>query len=108
MQHQRTIALQAPQRASITAAIQSLQANVVDLEWDMQAEGQKLTELLNGPTIDEDAALAQVDRVLDIERQVKKAHLGLLIQIKNTLTAEQQAKLRRLQDSKRAITWTAS
>ena len=40
-----------------------------------------------------DAALAQVDEVLAVEREVKRAHITLLIQIKNTLSAEQQAKL---------------
>ena len=40
-----------------------------------------------------DAALAQVDEVLGVEREVKRAHITLLIQIKNTLSAEQQAKL---------------
>jgi len=31
--------------------------------------------------------------VLGVEREVKRAHITLLIQIKNTLSAEQQAKL---------------
>jgi len=34
-----------------------------------------------------------VDEVLGVEREVKRAHISLLIQIKNTLSAEQQAKL---------------
>ncbi len=35
-----------------------------------------------------DAALAQVDDVLGVEREVKRAHITLLIQIKNTLAVD--------------------
>jgi len=37
---------------------------------------------------------------MTIEGQVKHAHLGLLIQIKNQLDAEQQAKLLEIRDTK--------
>jgi hypothetical protein len=46
-----------------------------------------------------DAVLAQVDRVLAIEREVKRAHIAMLVRIKNTLTREQQAALHVLRDS---------
>ena len=59
----------------------------------MQAEAGKLTELLRQPRVDEAAALAQVDKVLGMEREVKRAQISLLIQIKNLLTPAQQQKL---------------
>jgi hypothetical protein len=31
--------------------------------------------------------------LLNVEREVKRVHIGLLIKLKNTLTTEQQAKL---------------
>lgn len=93
MQQQRNIGLTAEQRATITKAVQDLQARVLDFQWKMEDETQKLGERLREPTVDETAVLAQVDRVLGIEREVKRAHLALLVRIKNTLTAEQQAKL---------------
>jgi Spy/CpxP family protein refolding chaperone len=93
MQQQRAIGLKPEQRTTITRAIQELQAKVLDLQWQMQDEMQRLTELLDKPAVDQAAALAQIDKVLAVEREVKRAHMSLLIQIKNTLTPEQQAKL---------------
>ena len=93
MQHQQDIALRPEQRATITKAIQDFQTKVVDLQWRMQEQSQRLAALLEKPAVDQTAALAQVDEVLGVEREVKRAHITLLIQIKNALTAEQQAKL---------------
>ncbi|HEX4575286.1 MAG TPA: periplasmic heavy metal sensor [Gemmatimonadales bacterium] len=93
MQHARAIGLKPEQRTAITHAIQELQSKVLDLQWQMQDEVQRLTELLDKPAVDQAAALAQIDKVLAVERDVKRAHMGVLIQIKNTLTPEQQAKL---------------
>jgi Spy/CpxP family protein refolding chaperone len=62
----------------------------------MQAEQQKLVQLLKAQPIDEGAALSQVDRLLNQEHEVKKAQLSLLIRIKNLLSISQQAKLNEL------------
>jgi Spy/CpxP family protein refolding chaperone len=93
MQHQQDIGLRTEQRATITKAIQDFQSKVVDLQWRMQEQSQRLASLLEKPAVDQAAALAQVDQVLSVEREVKRAHIALLINIKNTLSAEQQAKL---------------
>ena len=93
MQHQRDIGLRAEQRATITKAIQDFQSKVVDLQWRMQEQSQRLASLLEKPAVDQAVALAQVDEVLGVEREVKRAHITLLINIKNTLSAEQQARL---------------
>ena len=93
MQHQQDIGLRAEQRAAITKAIQEFQTKVVDLQWRMQDQSQRLASMLDKPSVDQSAALAQLDEVLGVEREVKRAHMSLLIQIKNTLSAEQQAKL---------------
>lgn len=93
MQHQQDIGLRPEQRSTITKAITDFQTKVVDLQWRMQEQSQRLAALLEKPTVDQTAALAQVDEVLGVEREVKRAHITLLIQIKNTLSAEQQGKL---------------
>jgi len=93
MQHQQDIGLRAEQRAAITKAIQDFQGKVVDLQWRMQEQSQRLASLMEKPAVDQAAALTQVDEVLSVEREVKRAHITLLINIKNTLSAEQQAKL---------------
>ena len=96
MQHQQKIGLRAEQRATITEAIQQLQAKVVDLQWKMQEESQKFGDILARSPVNETEALAQVDRVLAVERDVKRAHIAMLVRIRNTLSAEQQATLRSL------------
>ena len=93
MRHQQDIGLAAEQRTAITKAIQDFQAKTIELQWRMEAETQKLGEMLSKPVADQAAVLQHLDQVLNVEREVKRAHIGLLVQIKNTLTAEQQARL---------------
>jgi Spy/CpxP family protein refolding chaperone len=99
MQHQQALGITANQRAAITAAIQKTQNRMLEVQWDMQSATQKLAELLGATPVDETAALAQVDRVLNLERGVKRAQLSLMIRIKNALTREQQAKLKVLRSA---------
>jgi Spy/CpxP family protein refolding chaperone len=101
MQHQQAIRLTPEQRTSITQGIRDFQLKVVELQWKMQDEAQKLTELVQAAKVDEAQTLAQVDRVLGIEREIKRAHMGLLIRIKNSLTQEQQVALTSMRDAKR-------
>jgi Spy/CpxP family protein refolding chaperone len=92
-QHQSEINLSAEQRAVITEAIKSFQEEVVETQWQMDEEQAKLGKMLEAATADEAQVLAQMDRVLGLEARVKRAHLGMLIRIKNTLTEEQQKQL---------------
>jgi Spy/CpxP family protein refolding chaperone len=101
MQHQQAIRLSAEQRTSITQSIRELQLKVVDLQWKMQDEAQKLNELVQGSRVDEAQTLAQVDRVLGFEREIKRAHMALLIRIKNSLTSEQQSALTTIRSGQR-------
>ena len=101
MQEQQAIGLKPEQRTAITRAIKDFQGKVLDLQWQMQEETGRFGELLDKPLVDQAAALAQIDKVLAVEREVKRAHIGLLIQIKNQLTAEQQARLAQLRPADR-------
>ena len=98
MIHQQHIGLTDAQRRAITGAITALQSKVVDLQWAMTSEQEALAELLDRPSVDEAAALARADRLMELERRVKHEHLATLIRIKNTLKPEQQARLRALAD----------
>ena len=101
MQHQQAIRLTPEQRTAVTQAIRDFQAKVVELQWKMQDETQKLTELVQETRVDETQTLTQVDRVLSIEREIKRAHMALLVRIKNTLTSEQQSTLASLRGATR-------
>lgn len=93
MQNHRRIDLSKDQRKTITKAIQATQAATVELGWSMQDAAARLNEEMSQQKIDADAALEAAGRVMELEGQVKRAHLGLLIKIKNTLDRGQQEKL---------------
>jgi Spy/CpxP family protein refolding chaperone len=59
----------------------------------MESQSEKLVTLLDVEPVTENAVLAQVDKVLDQERLVKKTQVSLLVRIKNLVTVEQQKKL---------------
>jgi Spy/CpxP family protein refolding chaperone len=93
MQHQTEIGLQDAQRAALTSAVQQAQGKFMDLQWKLSAEGEKMGRLLQPAQVDETQVLEEVDRILVLEREMKRAQIGLMVRIKNTLTAPQQAKL---------------
>jgi Spy/CpxP family protein refolding chaperone len=93
MQHQAEIGLQDSQRAELTSAIQQAQSKFTDLQWKLSAEGEKMGRLLQGTQVDEAQVLDQVDRILGVEREIKRAQVSLMVHIKNMLTPAQQAKL---------------
>ena len=99
MQHRRAIDLTDEQRDAISQMIQQLQGRVVRLQWELLDEVQQLTEIMDAPRVELDRALDQLEAVLDTEREIKQAHLEMLVRIKNLLSPEQQAALERLRES---------
>jgi Spy/CpxP family protein refolding chaperone len=99
MRYRQDIGLDDAQSKALKALVQTAQGRFLDLQWDMQSEAGKLAQLLRTPRVDETAALAQADRVLGMEREVKKAQLTLLVRIKNLLTPAQQDQLTGLRHS---------
>jgi Spy/CpxP family protein refolding chaperone len=93
LKYREVIGLDETQSKTLKGLVQRAQGRFLDLQWDMQAEAGKLSQLLHPPRVDESAALAQVDKVLGMEREVKKAQISLLVEIKNLLTPAQQQKL---------------
>lgn len=96
MQHQAEIGLTDAQRTTITTAMQQAQGKFVDMQFKLNGEGEKIARLLQGSSVDESQVLEQVDRILALERELKRAQIGLLVRLKNALTAQQQTKLGQL------------
>jgi Spy/CpxP family protein refolding chaperone len=96
LKYRQDIALDDAQSKSLKELVTKAQSRFLDLQWDMQVEAGKLAQLLRASRIDENTAIAQADRVLGMEREVKKAQLSLLVRIKNLLTPAQQEKLAEL------------
>ena len=93
MQYGQEIGLDDRQRTTIRDNVQKVQAKFLDLQWDLQEQSQKLVRLLQAKPVDETAVLAEADKVLALEREIKRAQISLLVKIKNLLTEPQQAKL---------------
>src|SRR5262245_65262342 len=93
MEHQRDIGLTPEQRDAITKEMTATHQKVLQLRWGLEEKSEALQKLLAADKIDEKAALARAGEVMDIEREMKQAHLTLLIRLKNQLTPEQQQKL---------------
>lgn len=96
MRHQKEIALTDAQRTTITSAMQHVQSRFVDLQFKLSGENEKLSGLLKVAAPNESQVLDQLDRILALERDVKRAQVGLLVRLKNTLTPQQQARLGQL------------
>jgi Spy/CpxP family protein refolding chaperone len=96
IQHQEAIGLSAEQKDSFKAEIRQAQLKFTELQWKLQDEMEKLIAVVKQPRVDEQQALAQLDKVLAAEREVKKEQVTLLVRIKNKLTPEQQSKLAEL------------
>jgi Spy/CpxP family protein refolding chaperone len=99
MKYRLEINLDEGQSRTIKEAIQKAQTKFLDMQWDMQSEAEKLIRLLKAHPVDEAAVLAQVDQVLNREREIKKAQISLLIHIKNLLSEAQQNKLTELRQN---------
>lgn len=94
MANQRAIGLDDEQKAYLRQEISEAQARFLNLQWDLQDAMESLKSLLDQEQVNEQQILAQLDKVLDAERRIKRAQMGLMVRIKNKLTAEQQARLR--------------
>ena len=101
MQYQQAIGLSEEQRSLIKAEIQKAQARFTDLQWQLQSEAETMASLLKEPRADEQQVLAQLDKILGLEREIKRAQFTLVLRIKNSLSPEQQARLRELKNRQR-------
>ena len=86
MRHAAEIGLDEKQRAAIKDAVIKTQSKFLDVQWEVQAESEKMARLLQASPVDETAVLAQADKVMALERDVKRTHLSLLVRVKNVLT----------------------
>jgi len=99
MGHSMEIGLDDAQKAAIKNEVMKVQGRFTDLQFELQGESEKMIRLLQEKPVDETRVLAEVDRILAIEKEVKKMQVALLVRIKNVLTPAQQAKLTEIQKS---------
>ena len=93
MSHARQLNLTDEQKQFMRAEIQKTTAAFQDLQWKLQDQVESLHETMKSTSVNEQQALAQLDKVLEIEREIKRLHIGLAVRLKNRLTPEQQEEL---------------
>ncbi|HWZ29446.1 MAG TPA: hypothetical protein VNX15_12835, partial [Gemmatimonadales bacterium] len=94
MQNQEAIKLTDDQRQYIITEIQKVQTQTTSIQWRLQAAMERLGAAVHADQPAEAVVLPQLDSVLALERDMKRAQIGLLVRLKGHLTADQQAALR--------------
>jgi Spy/CpxP family protein refolding chaperone len=90
------IALTPQQREAFRARVEKTNSRSEELRAKLERETATLAALAKQERVDEASLIAQLDKVLDVERELKHLHVGLAAAVKNLLTPEQQAKLREI------------
>ena len=78
------------------ADVQKAQPKFEQLHQQLQKERAELGLLVDKEHVELEPVLAQSDKIHDLEREIKRTELALLIGLKNRLSAEQQAKLQEI------------
>lgn len=98
MQFGETIGVTEDQKSYYQELLQKTQEHTSDLQQQMKKEVEELASLTKSNQLNEAAVLAQSDKVMNIERELRRTHLTLLVRLKNKLTPEQQARLTELKN----------
>src|SRR5262252_3382962 len=97
------IGLSDEKRQEILSRVERAQARFRGLESALVKERAAMGALLDTEKPDETAVLKQLDNVLARERDIKREQFGLMLSLRNMLTAPQQGRLKELRK-----TYTAS
>lgn len=101
MRNQKALNVTEEQRQFILERTQEAQAEFTSLRWDLQDGLQELRGMVEEKE-KEQVLLDQLDRVLDLERQVKRAQLLLAVRIRGILTEEQVEMLQQMKQRRGA------
>lgn len=101
MQHQQAIGLSEDQKNFIKTEIRKAQTRFTEWQWQLQDEMETMASWLKQERVDEQQVLAQLDKILNLEREIKRTHFALIVRIKNKLTPEQQARLQEIKNKLR-------
>ena len=96
LSNQKAIGLEDAQRNFVRSEVLKAQTRFTELQFQLQDGMEILVGLLKQTPADEAQVLAQLEKVLNTEREVKRTQIALMVRIKNKLTPEQQTRLRQL------------
>jgi len=90
----REVDLTEDQRQAIREELDKARDRFEEAEERLRGQMEALSRLLREPRVNETQAIAQLEKVLAAENEIKKAQLASLIRVNNLLTPEQKEKLR--------------
>jgi Spy/CpxP family protein refolding chaperone len=96
----QTISLSESQHEKLRAAVERVQARFGELGPRVRAEAEALGKLIDQDGADRSAVLAQFEKLQGLERELKRAQLELLLDLRGMLTGEQRASLTKLKEQK--------
>ena len=96
LKHASQLKLSDAQRKVIRNELTTVQTRVATVDWDIMEAGLAMQEAIEKAPIDRALVLEKADRVFEAEARKKRAWIEMLVNIKNALTAEQVAYLRRV------------
>src|SRR5262245_32799421 len=79
MENQRELGLTEEQKIFLKTQLLQGATRFMELQLQLQDEMEKMVELVKQDRVDESQTLAQLDKVLNLEREVKRAHIALFI-----------------------------
>ena len=83
------LALSQAQLTAIRQAVVTAQGEIAEHEWDLREAYQLVMADLDESPVDADKVLANIEKALLAENEVKKRQVALLIELRNLLTDEQ-------------------
>jgi len=96
IRHADEVGLDEGQKQFITSQARDNRQRYIEMQQNLQAQMAALADLVRQDHPDEQEALAQLDKVLAAERDIKRAQLSMALAIRGRLTPEQQAKAKEL------------
>ena len=95
LKYQSQLKLTDAQRKVLRNEVTAIQSKVAALDWDIMDAGTAVQAAVDQNSIDKAAVLEKIDKVLEADARKKHVWLEMLITIKNQLTPEQIAFLKR-------------
>ncbi len=96
MENRNKLNLTEQQENTLKSELQNTQAAIFDLKWQLNEESEEFRAILKTVPVDEDQALAQSGKVMQLEQKIKRVHLIMLVRLKNMLSEQQIQMLREL------------
>jgi Spy/CpxP family protein refolding chaperone len=96
MRNQRAIGLTPSQQSAIREEMVRAMPRFTELQWQISAEEETLSNLVKTGSAGEKEIVAQFDKLLAVEAQIKRLQLENLLKVRSILTPDQQESLKAL------------